>query len=885
MALTIGTRLGSHEITALLGKGGMGEVYRARDLKLKREVAIKILPEEFSRDADRVSRFQREAEVLASLNHSNIAAIHDFEETNGTRYLVLELVEGETLADRIARGPVPLEEALIIAKQICDALEAAHGNGIVHRDLKPANIKVKPNGDVKVLDFGLARVREYENNKVGLSNSPTLMSASMPGMIMGTAAYMSPEQAKGKEADRVSDVWAFGCVLYEMLTGRAVFEGETTSEIFAGVLKGEPDWNCLPVETPPAIRRLLRRCLQKNRMQRFHDMADARIEIEEADTEPAAQSVTAPSTRRRDRMGWIVAALSLIGMAVLAIPAVFYLRTAPPDAPEMRLEITTPATSDPFSFALSPNGRQLVFVASGEGTQRLWLRPLNVVTAQPVAGTEGASYPFWSPDNRSVGFFADGRLKRIDIGGGSPQVLADAVARGGTWSPDGVILFSRSTQGPLFRVKASGGDATPVTTLDRQASHRFPQFLPGGRQFLFYAQGTSQTGGIYIGSLDSTETKRLTASDAAGVYMPPGWLLWVRGGTLVAQRLDLARLALNGDRINLADLVGIDGATQATAVSASATALLAYRSDTTGRRQLTWFDRSGKAIGTVGAPDNTLFFPRLSPDGRRVAGYRIVEGNSDIWILDGSRTTRFTFDPSLDGFPIWSPDGRRVVFRSNRKGKFDLYQKSSDSAGSEEGLLLESGQDNVALDWSRDGRFLLYQSFDPQTDWDLWVLPMEADGKPWPFLKSNFTEKEGQFSRDGRWVAYVSNESGRFEVYVRPFLAPAASSTADHSAGQSWQVSTAGGISPTWRPDGKEVYYIAPDGKLMAAAITVNRATLEPPGAPVALFQTRIYGGTNSQVARQYDVSHDGRFLINTVREDNNTAPITLLQNWKPPGK
>jgi Tol biopolymer transport system component len=419
-----------------------------------------------------------------------------------------------------------------------------------------------------------------------------------------------------------------------------------------------------------------------------------------------------------------------------------------------------------------------------------------------------------------------------------------------------------------------------VTTLDRQSSHRFPQFLPGGRQFLFYAQGTPQTAGIYIGSLDSTETKRLTASDAAGVYMPLGWLLWVRGGTLVAQRLDLAKLALNGDPISVVDPVGIDGNVQATAVSVSATGLLAYR--WAGQHQLTWFDRSGKALGTIGAPDNTLFSPRVSPDGRRVAAYRLVQSNANIWLLDATRTNRLTFGASLDGYPIWSPDGGRVVFRSNRKGHYDLYQTSSSNPGSEE-VLVESGQDKLDLDWSQDGRFLLYQSFDPQTDWDLWVRPMEGDHKPWPFLKTNFTETTGVFSPDGRWVAYMSNESGSPEVYVRPFLLPATASTVDRSAGQS-QVSTAGGIQPTWRPDGKELYYIAPSGKLMAATITVNGSTLEPPGAPVALFQTRIYGGTNSQVGRQYDVSRDGRFLINSVLEDN-AGPITLLQNWHPPTK
>jgi Tol biopolymer transport system component len=444
-----------------------------------------------------------------------------------------------------------------------------------------------------------------------------------------------------------------------------------------------------------------------------------------------------------------------------------------------------------------------------------------------------------------------------------------------------VILFSPTMIAPLFRVAASGGgEAIPVTTLDRQTSHRLPQFLPGGRQFLFFALGTPQTGGIYIGSVDSKETKRLTASDAAGVYMPPGWLLWMRNGTLFAQRLDLAKLALSGEPVRVADPVRIDGFTYASAVSASATGLLAYKSGTPVQSQLTWFDRSGKALGILGAPDSNILWPRLSPDGRRVA---VAQGNFDIWLMDGAHTTRFTSDASVDAYATWSPDGSRVVFTSNRKGHYDLYQKSSGGASSEE-LLLESTQDKVPADWSPDGRFLLYLTLDPQTDWDLWVLPMEGDRKPWPFLKTNFRDGAGVFSPDGRWVAYLSYQSGRSQVYIRPFLLPATAGAVDRSV-REWQVSTSGGMHPRWSPDGKELYYIAPDGKLMAAAINVDGATLDP-GAPRALFQTRIYGGgVDSQQGRQYDVSRDGRFLINTVLEDNNAAPITLLQNWKPPAK
>ena len=528
-----------------------------------------------------------------------------------------------------------------------------------------------------------------------------------------------------------------------------------------------------------------------------------------------------------------------------------------------------------MSFALSPDGRQIVFVASGDGASRLWHRRLDTTSAQPLAGTEGASNPFWSPDNRSVGFFADSKLKRIDIGGGSPQTLTDASNRGGTWSSDGTILFTQNTVSPLSRISASGGQHVDVTKLDKQNSHRFPQFLPGGRQFLFYAQGSPETAGIYLGSLDSSEIKRLAAADTAGVYSPDGWLLFIRAGTLLAQRLDLGRGELTGNPVTVADPVALDSGLNAGAFSVSASGLVAYRSGGAGQRQLVWFDRSGKTLGTIGAPDaNNLLAPILSPDGRRVAVARTVQGNTDIWLLDATRSTRFTFDPSLDRFPIWSPDGSRVVFDSNRKGHRDLYVKSSNGAGSEE-LLLESAQDKGASDWSRDGRFLLYYSLDPQTAYDIWVLPMEGDRKPFVFLKTNFDERRAKFSPDGRWVAYMSNESGRYEIYVRPFNGNAPGT----SVGGQWQVSTSGGISPRWRADGKEVYYIAPDGKLMATPITASGATVEP-GSPVALFQTRIVGGgTDVTMGANYDVSVDGRFLINTVLE-NTASPITLLQNW-----
>ena len=711
----IGTRLAHYEITSHLGSGGMGDVYQATDSKLGRSVAIKLLPEAFSKDAERLARFEREARVLASLNHSNIASIHGLEESGDRKFLVMELVEGETLAQRIKRGPIPLDESLEIAKQICEALESAHEKGIIHRDLKPANVKITPEGKVKVLDFGLAKAFQTETSNANLSQSPTLsMAATNAGIILGTAAYMSPEQAKGRAVDKRTDIFAFGCVLYEMLTGRAAFDGDDLTEILGRVVTAEPDWNRLPARVPNRIRELLRLCLQKDAKKRLHDAADVRIGIEQALTEPAATSTSVPA--RSSRFAWVARAFAAIIIVALTIPTAVHLRETPPSPPETRVDIVTPATND-VSFALSPDGRQIVFVASGDRPTQLWVRPLDSVKAQPLAGTEGASRPFWSPDSRSVGFFAGGKLKRVDIGGGGLiQTLATTTVNfGGTWSARGVILFASSPGSPLFRIPAVGGDAVAVTKLGPgQTGHFFPQFLPGGRQFLFSVAGQTETEGMYLGSLDSPESRRLTAADSAansmpsggiaadakGMYLPSGWLLYTRQGTLVARRFDPARGELTSDPVIVADAV--------VSFSVSPAGLVAYRAGrVTNRRQLTWFDRPGKAAGTLGGLDeNGLIGPEVSPDGRRVAVTRTVEGNMDIWLLDGARTTRFTFDESPDQWPIWSPDGSRIAFSSSRKGVNDLYQKPSNGAGSEE-LLLESSQQKISNDWSPDGRFIL----------------------------------------------------------------------------------------------------------------------------------------------------------------------------------
>jgi eukaryotic-like serine/threonine-protein kinase len=874
-----GTKLGHYEITTHLGSGGMGDVYQATDSKLGRSVAIKFLPEAFGHDTERVARFQREARVLAALNHSNIAAIHGLEEIDNRHFLVMELVSGETLTDRIKRGAIPIEEALPIAKQIAEALEEAHEKGIIHRDLKPANIKLTADGKVKVLDFGLAKAYEREASP-SVSNSPTIsMAATNAGLILGTAAYMSPEQARGKAVDRRTDVWALGCVLYEMLTGKAAFGGEDVTEILASVVKSEPDWSLLPATTPAPIRTLLRRCLEKDRKRRLDSAAAARLEIEDVLTTPLAIAAETSTRSDRTRLAWVVAAVAVVLAVGLATPAIKYLSETP--AAETRVDIVTPATSDPVSIALSPDGRQVMFVASSERVSRLWLRSLTSTAAQPLAGTEGAFFPFWSPDSRSIGFFADGQLKRLDIGGGAPRSLAATpTPRGGTWNAEDVILFAPRNNAGLFRIGATGGTPVPVTKLVGQISHQIPVFLPDGRHFLFYANGQEE--GIYLGSLDGPGGTRLTTNNSAGTYLPFGWLLWVSNRMLVAQRLDLGQRALTGEPVTLADGVGIDGLRHLGAVSVSAaTGLIAYRTRGESHRQLTWLDRAGKVLGTLGEQD--VLSPSISPDGRRVAVVRIVQGNYDLWLMDGVRMSRFTFTPSTDQFPIWSPDGRQIAFNSDQKGPRNLYVKIANGAAAEE-LLVESPLTKAPTDWSRDGRFILYQTIDPQTFSDLWVRPMESGGQPWVFLKTPFDERRARFSPDGHWVAYQSNESGRYEIYVRPFMPPAAGSSVNATAGQ-WQVSTDGGIQPTWGADGRELYYVGPNGEMMATPITVQEAIFKP-GTPVALFQTRIVGGGNDDgQSPSYDVTRDGRFLINTVLDDIVDSPITLLQNWRPPTK
>jgi serine/threonine protein kinase len=582
MTLSSGSSIGTYEIVELLGSGGMGEVYRARDSRLKRDVAIKVLRSEFAADEQRVSRFRREAQILASLNHPHIGAIYDFENVDGLQFLVLELVEGETLADRIARAPIPVDEALGIATQIAEALEAAHEKGIVHRDLKPANIKLSREEHVKVLDFGLAKPRQTE--RLSLSNATTM--SSVPGMILGTIAYMPPEQARGEETDRTADVWAFGCVLYEMLTRTEVFEGPTAAEVLAGVMKTEPDWARLPTETPAPVRRLLRRCLQKDRKQRVQCIGDAKLEIADARNDSGTEVTgIAGGLSRRERIAWI--ALS-IALPVLAVVAPWALRSSPR---EMRVDIATPTSENLTSFAISPDGLQIVFVADSSPAG-LRLRSLESAETRPLAGTENAAFPFWSPDNCSIGFFAGGKLKRIDVRNGLITTLADAAGRGGTWSSDGVIVYAAGSNTPLFRIAASGGQPVAVTRLKgQQGTHRQPHFLPDGHHFLFWGQdGGVDTRAVYVGTIDGTEPRRILDSEVTADYAPSGHLLFYRDGRLFAQPFDAARLTLGGSPTLVAEHVLSNPGLNIAAVSTSAAGLVAYRTATPRERQLIWLE-------------------------------------------------------------------------------------------------------------------------------------------------------------------------------------------------------------------------------------------------------------------------------------------------------
>ena len=920
MALQPGARLGPYEVLSALGAGGMGEVYKARDARLDRTVAIKVLSEALAADPQFRERFDREARAISRLTHPHICTLYDVGEQTGTAYLVMELLEGETLAERLTKGALPLEQALTIATQIASALEKAHRAGITHRDLKPANIMLTKAG-AKLLDFGLAKsgagragTSGGAGNAAGLSTLPTTPpQLTQQGMILGTFQYMAPEQLEGEEADARTDLFAFGAVFYEMLTGKRAFEGKSQASLISAIMSSEPaPVSALQPLTPPALERLVKTCLAKDPDDRWQSAGDLLRELKwAANAAPPPDRAGLVVARRNGRevVAWSVAAVGVL--AALAIGLVGYRQRTPADIPVFRTTILPPddvsfagSTAAADRFALSPDGRRIAFVARGEDQRTLlWVRPLDQLTAQPLASTDGASSPFWSPDSRFIAFYAQGKLKKIDAAGGPPLTLTDTVqggggTGGGTWNRDDVIVFSPRSGSGLFRISASGGVSSPVTAIDvasNERGHQYPFFLPDGRQFLYVSRGTATSptavGGVYVGALDSKERKQIFKGGSNTTYAR-GSLLFLRDATLMAQAFDTGTLELTGDPAPLAETIDIGGLTGAFgAFGVSETGLLAYQ--TRGgdlRSQLTWFDRTGKLVATVGEPADQMNL-QLSPNGTQLAVSVLDPATNarDLWIHDLARDNlrkRFTFDPSDDLQAVWSPDGSRLIFNSARKGTQDVYQKASTGAGAEDAIVADSTNNKYPTSWSPDGRFVLFfiGSANSKTGNDLWLLPLSGDRKATPLLQVPFNQIDARFSPDGRWIAYGSNESGqRSEVFVMPFGGAAAGATRspDGSEGK-WQVSSSGGSVPRWRRDGKELFYLSDDNTLMAATVNGQGSAFEV-GAVRALFEIQrrmaAYLGYNS--GNNYDVSPDGqRFLVNVAVAGQTTAPIALVVNW-----
>ena len=760
MSLSAGSRIASYEIVALLGAGGMGEVYRARDSRLGRDVAIKVLPADFAGDPERLGRFEQEARAAAALNHPNILAVYDVGKQPSTGsgqaalYIVTELLEGGTLREGMAGGPLAVRKAIEYAVQIAKGLAAAHDRGIVHRDLKPENVFITADQRVKILDFGLAKLTQPEPALAGASEMATTPSQTLPGLVLGTVGYMAPEQVRGLNADHRSDIFALGAVLYEMLSGMRAFTGASPMDAMTAILKEEPpDLPLAERHIPPALGRIVMRCLEKSPAARFKSADDLAFALEGLTThsEPVAALAGRAATPRRERLAWVTTAVLVAAVAVLGL-MLFQARGAPQrEAPEMRLQVMTPPGTSLTAFALSPDVTKLVFLARGQ----LWLRPLGSDAAQPLSATEGANQgAFWSPDSKSIGFFSsDGQLKRIDLDTGLVRVLASAQTPiWGTWNDEGTILFAPSPSSPLMRVGAGGQGLAQVTRLDppRQISHRFPRFLPGGRRFLFFSLGPLESRGVYVGSLDSPETHRLLETDSPAEFLSPDSVLFMRDGALLAQRLNLDTLQMEGDPAPVAARVAVANFSSV-AVSGSASGAIAYRAHA-GERQSFWLDRSGRQIGMLGGPDGAQpATPQLSRDDRLLALQRTVNGNVDIWVTDVERggERRFTFEPVRDRTPVWSPDARHVAFASERTGVFDIYERPFDGPGTET-LLVASSDAKLVYDWSPDGRFVLYGVQDPKTGNDLWVVPVTGDRKPVPVAGTPFAEQGGRFSVDGR---------------------------------------------------------------------------------------------------------------------------------------
>ena len=878
MPLASGSRFGPYQILSPLGSGGMGEVYRARDTRLARDVAIKIVSEGFSRDPEHVARFKREAQLLAALNHSHIAAIFGLEEANGSQFLILELVEGETLAERLKAGPLPLTEALTIARQVADAVEAAHEKGIIHRDLKPANIKITPGGVVKVLDFGLAKA-VGESGAHDLTQSPTV-GETREGIILGTLAYMSPEHTRGRPVDKRTDVWAFGCVLYETLTGRRAFIGETSSDLVAGIIEREPDWSRLPRNLSPTLHRLLRRCLEKDPQRRLRDIGDASLEIEEEIQQTRSGTSTDAdrglSARNNRLHRWLfVAGVTAIGASGFIVsqfktspgqsasPAAHFMVQLPPNS---RL-----ASIDFPAIAISPDGSLITYVATRGGQSELFVRPMNSVDPRPLAGTANATTPFFSPDSRWIGFFADGQLKKISTAGGLPMTLCAApVGAGASWGANGVIVFAGTTGAGLSRVSDAGGKPEPLTQLDAQKgefSHRWPEWLPDQRAVL-YTVGTtgSWDDAQIVGQSVASGERSVLVRGGTNPHYVPGYLVYSRGGAIMAVPFDAARLTATGTPVRVLDNVvqSFDGAAQLS-VSRSGSAVYVAGVFESDQRTLATVDRGGAAT-PLAAPPRPYATPHLSPDGRRLL-VTIEQAMSDLWVYDiaPGTLTQLTFDSGAR-FPVWSPDGQRAAFSSNKAGALSLFVIDLARPGTGE-RLTSSDNIQIAGSWSSDGQTLAFVEQHPTKGRDIRLIaPNDRSTRAW--LDSTFEEGAPRFSPDGRWLAYVSSESRRHEVYIRLLAG---------SSGRQ-QVSNDGGTEPVWARDGRELFYREGD-KMMAVRVTGSGANLQA-AQPLTLFDGRFAKGSID--AANYDVTPDGqRFLM--VQSDEQSSGSTMfhvLTQW-----
>jgi serine/threonine protein kinase/WD40 repeat protein len=885
----IGKNLAHYEITEPLGRGGMGEVYRARDTKLGRDVAIKVLPIEMSGDPERLARFDREARTLATLQHANIASIYGFETANDTRFLVMELVDGEDVSERLHRGAISAGEVVDLAVQLADGLAAAHAVGIVHRDLKPANIKITSEGKLKILDFGLARAyADDQGSESDPQNSPTITAAmTQAGVILGTAAYMSPEQARGKRVDHRADVWAFGVVLFEMLSGVRLFDGETVSDTLAGVLRADVPWDQLPKNTPPTLRRLLIRCLERDPSRRLQAIAEARIALEDLNAGRSDESLPQAGARNesrrigRERVVWIAAVVFFAALATMAL-----LRNSEPEQPLIQSTLLPPDGWDfepGAPFAVSPDGRQIAYVTIARpgnkdataGSNSMWVRDMALPEPRQLVNVDGQAYPFWSADGRWLGFFSNGKLNKIEARGGPVVPLCDATndGRGGTWNDAGTIVFQRGWSEALMKIPAGGGQPEPVTILNKDrfdVAHRWPQFLPDGRHFLFYVVSTTNTitsehSGIYIGSLDSNESRLLLRSESRALYAR-GHLLYRAGATLMAHPFDVSSQEFTGDPTPIAtDIPG--GAISwggAQFGTSEAGVLVHMRGAGAASSLLNWRDRDGTILSTIGDAAG-YWEPRLSRDGTRIA-VALGQDAGDIWIFDLERDmrTRFTFDPADDRTPLWSPDGSQLVFSSARNAEGEIWVRPASGQG-DATLLFTSNTQIILNDWSSDGRLIFFTLLDlGDNGWDIWSFDMQTSEAK-PMIAGMFQQMAASLSPDGKWLAFTSDESGESQIYVQSFP----------DAKGRWMVSNNGGELATWRANGRELYYLN-DATVVAVPVTGEQTFSF--GTPKTLFNVNL----KSSSGAVYAVSEDGqRVLTNELPPaDPSEIGARLIQNW-----